>query len=61
MKNYFVFVIQGYDDIVGGDNLTNVVTFEMIATDYKTALDKAKLIHPKKNYRLSMVIEKFKK
>lgn len=59
-KPYIVFILQGFenfDEATG--QLKDVATFEIIAKNYKEALKKAKSIFPKKNYRLSSVIERY--
>lgn len=56
-NTYLVFIIKGYDR-EEGDTIYGVVEIQVIATDYKEAMIKAKKIFKKPNYKLFTVIEK---
>ena len=56
---YTLFIIWGYSERVGME-LTEITEYQMIDTDYKSALTRAKLLYGKKNYLLKTVIENFK-
>lgn len=59
MKNkYLVFVIQAYEEETDG-RLTDVCEMQLIAENIDTAIDRAKKLIVKKNYRLSTIIEKY--
>lgn len=60
MKKYLVFVVWGYDEELPNGDVSKLLSFELIDKDYASALKRAKLLYPKKNYLLKSVIEKFK-
>lgn len=56
---YLVFIIQGYDEFVEEGGLyKNIITLQIIAENYESAVEKAKIIAPKYGYRLTEVVEK---
>jgi hypothetical protein len=60
-ETYLVFCIQGYDYFKKEeDTYYHVIDLEIIATSYKEALKKAKTLSEKKNFRLKMIIEKYR-
>lgn len=60
-KPYLVWIIQGYDEMSPNGMLTNSMLYELIAPTEDAAIERAKVLHPSKNYRLSKVIEVFPK
>lgn len=59
MEKYLVFVIQAYKLISPDGLLLDNVTLELIATDENSAMQRAKELVKKDNYRLSQIIEKY--
>ncbi len=58
---YLVWCIQGYDYYKKEvETYFKVVDLEIIAKDYKEALQKAKILVDKKNFRLKLIIEKYR-
>lgn len=55
-----IWVLQGYDLETEQGQLINVIVFEMIDDNYKSALARAKKLCSRKFYRLSRVIENYK-
>lgn len=59
MKKYLVFVIQAYEEENAmTQKLTDYVELQLIDKSVESAMARAHKIVNKKNYRLSMVIEK---
>lgn len=59
MKKYLVFVIQAYEEENAmTQKLTDYVELQLIDRSVEGAMKRAHEIVNKKNYRLSMVIEK---
>lgn len=61
MEKYLVFIIQAYESQTPDGHILNATILELIDESYEKALERAKLIIDKKFYRLSSVIENFKK
>lgn len=60
MQNkYLVFIITGYEEITPEGNLTDSCELQLIAESYTEALERAKSIIDKPQFRLKMVIEKY--
>jgi len=61
-KRFLVFIIWGYDELIKSTgSVTNYVEFQLIDTNYESALKRAKKIYKKNGYLLKTVIENFKK
>lgn len=58
---YRVFIIWGYSERLSNGDMTDVTEFQLVDTNYKDALNRAKLLYGKKNYLLKTVVENFKK
>lgn len=56
---YLVFTIQAYEIMAPDGSLMNSCILELIATNADEALERAKKIIDKPNYRLSRVFENY--
>jgi len=60
MKKYKVFIIQAYkEQVEDTGRLLDVVTLELINSNYTRALESAKKLVSRKHYRLANVIERY--
>jgi len=53
-----IFIIQGFADEGPDGHISDVVTIELIDKTVDSAIERAKKIITKKNYRVTSVIEK---
>lgn len=59
MKKYFVYIIHAYDQATPEGQLQNVCTIELIDKSADKALERAKKLISKKEYRVAGIIEKY--
>lgn len=59
LRKYMVVIIEAYEDFIPPDTLSNVTTIELMETDPQVALERAKKLIEKKNYRIHKIIENF--
>jgi isocitrate dehydrogenase len=57
-KKITIFVIQAYVEKDGVGNVTDICTLELIDETAEKALERARQIITKPNYRISQIIEK---
>lgn len=56
----YIFLIQGYEDEQTDGKISDVVTVELIDKTPENAIERAKKMIHKKNYRITSIIEKDK-
>lgn len=61
MNKYMVIVVQAHDGETPQGQLMNVTSLELMESDPKVALKRAKKLIKKKHYRISQVIETYVK
>ncbi len=57
-KNKLVWIIQGFEEKFADGTLRDVVGFELFAETAEKAIERAKKLIKKKEYRIERVIEK---
>ena len=60
-NKYMVIVVQAYEDEEPRDALKNVTVIELMESSPKRAIQRAKKLISRKHYRVSRIIENFKR